>query len=113
MNTVQEIEVSKMSRSEKVKLLQILVRDLSDEFEGIEKTEGVCGGSARIRQTRIPVWSLVNARRLGISEVELLQDYPSLTAQDIANAWTYFDSHKEEIEREIAENDSDEDEVLA
>ncbi len=105
MNTVQEIEVSKMSRSEKVKLLQFLVRDLSDEFEGIEKTEGVCSGSARIRQTRIPVWSLENARRLGVSEAELLIDFPSLNAEDLANAWTYVRSHQEEIEREIKENE--------
>lgn len=104
---IQEIEVSKMSRSEKVRLLEILVRDLSDEFEGIEKTEGVCGGSARIRQTRIPVWSLENARRQGVSEAELLQDYPQLTAQDLANAWSYTRSHQEEIEREIIENEED------
>ena len=107
MNTVAEIEVSKMSRAEKVKLLQWLVRDLSDEFEGIEKTEGVCGGSARIANTRIPVWLLENARRQGVSEVELLQDYPSLTAQDLANAWAYIRSHQEEIEREITENEED------
>ena len=107
MSTVQEIEVSKMSRSEKVALLQILVRDLSGEFEGIEKTEGVCGGSARIRQTRIPVWSLENARRQGVSEAELLLDYPTLNAQDLANAWAYVRSHQDEIEREIVENEED------
>lgn len=105
MNNVPEIEVSKMSRAEKVKLLQWLVRDLSNEFEGIEKTEGVCGGSARIRQTRIPVWSLENARRLGVSEAGLLQDFPSLTAEDLTNAWAYVSSHQEEIEREIKENE--------
>lgn len=107
MNTVQEIEVSKMSRSEKVKLLQWLVRDLSGEVEGIEKTEGVCGGSARIRKTRIPVWLLENARKLGSSEADLLENYPSLTAKDLANAWDYVESHKEEIEREIIANEED------
>jgi uncharacterized protein (DUF433 family) len=101
MNSVQEIEVSKMSRSEKVKLLQWLVRDLSNEFEGIEKTEGVCGGSARIRQTRIPVWSLENSRRIGVTEAELLQNFPNLTAQDLANAWAYVLSHREEIDRDL------------
>ncbi len=107
MNTVQEIEVSKLSRSEKVKLLQWLVRDLSGEVEGIEKTEGVCGGSARIRKTRIPVWLLENARKLGSSEADLLENYPSLTAKDLANAWDYVESHKEEIEREIIANEED------
>lgn len=107
MNTLQEIEVSKMSRAEKVKLLQFLVRDLSNEFEGIEKTEGVCGGSVRIRKTRIPVWLLENARRLGSSEADLLKNYPSLTAKDLANAWDYVELHKEEIEREIIANEKD------
>jgi uncharacterized protein (DUF433 family) len=107
MNIVQETEVSKMSRSEKVELLQWLVRDLSDEFEGIEKTEGVCGGAARIRQTRISVWVLENARRLGTSEADLLRDYPSLTAQDLANAWAYVRSHQEEINAQIEENERD------
>ena len=107
MSIVQEIEVSKLSRSEKVKLLQILVRDLSDEVAGVEKTEGVCGGSARIRKTRIPVWLLENARRLGSSEADLLENYPSLTAKDLANAWDYVELHREEIEREIIDNEED------
>ena len=105
MSTVQDIEVSKMSRSEKVKLLEILVRDLSNEFDGIEKTEGICGGSARIKKTRIPVWSLENARRIGVTEAELLQNFPNLTARDLANAWSYVRFHQEEIEREIIENE--------
>ena len=95
-----------MTRSEKVELVQWLIKDLTDDVGEIEKTEGVCGGSARIRQTRIPVWSLENARRNSVTEAELLQDFPSLTAQDLANAWTYVSSHREEIEREIAENES-------
>ncbi len=107
MNTASENTITTLSRGEKVKLLQMLVRDLSDEFEGIEKTEGVCGGAACIRQTRIPVWVLANARRQGVSEVELLLNYPSLTAKDLANAWDYVSFHTEEIEKDIAENETD------
>src|SRR5438046_7178243 len=106
MNAAEEIEVSKMSRAEKVRLLQRLVRELSDEFDGIEKNDGVCGGSACIASTRIPVWILENARRLGTSESDLLRDYPTLTAQDLANAWLYVASHKEEIDIEIEANES-------
>ena len=107
MNTLQGIELSEMTRPEKVKLLQWLVRDLSDEFVGIEKTEGICGGSARIANTRISVWVLENARRQGVTEADLLRDYPTLTAQDLANAWAYVESHKKEIELEITENEED------
>ncbi len=72
---------------------------------GIEKTEKVCGGSARIAGTRIPVWQLVAARELGASEAQLLLDYPGLRAQDLVNAWSYARSHRDEIEAEIRENE--------
>jgi uncharacterized protein (DUF433 family) len=73
--------------------------------KGIEKTEGVCGGSARIAGTRIPVWQLVAARDLGASEAQLLLDYPGLRAEDLVNAWSYARSHRDEIEAEIHENE--------
>ena len=83
------------------------IKDLTDEFEGIQKTPNVCGGAACIRQTRIPVWLLENARRQGITEIELLQDYTLLTAKDLANAWDYVSFHKAEIEQNIADNEED------
>ncbi len=107
MNTTAENTITTLSRGEKVKLLQLLVRDLSDEFEGIEKTEDVCGGAACIRQTRIPVWVLENARRQGVSEADLLLNYPILTAKDLTNAWDYASLHTQEIEKDIAENEID------
>lgn len=107
MNTIAETTISELSRSEKVELLQWLVKDLGDSFSGIESTPNVCGGSACILRTRIPVWVLENVRRQGVTESELLQDYPTLTAQDLANAWSYIRSHREEIEREIIENEED------
>jgi len=48
---------------------------------------------------------LVEARRLGYSEVDLLTSYPSVSATDIANAWAYAEIFAEEIETEIREND--------
>jgi uncharacterized protein (DUF433 family) len=72
---------------------------------GIEKTANVCGGSARIAGTRIPVWQLVAARDIGVSEAQLLLDYPSLRAEDLVNAWSYARGHREEIEADIRENE--------
>jgi uncharacterized protein (DUF433 family) len=74
--------------------------------EGIESDPSVCGGSATIVQTRIPVWVLEQARRLRMSEAALLRAYPALRAEDLANAWAYVRSHREEIEREIVENEA-------
>ncbi len=65
------------------------------------------GGAACIRQTRIPVWLLEQARRQGVSEVDLLRNYPHLTANDLANAWDYINAHEGEIEDAIAANETD------
>ncbi|MBI2843999.1 MAG: DUF433 domain-containing protein [Armatimonadetes bacterium] len=73
--------------------------------EGIEKTLGVCGGEARIRGTRIPVWVLEQMRRLGASEKEILEAYPTLRAEDLAHAWSYAQHHLAEIQRDIEENE--------
>jgi uncharacterized protein (DUF433 family) len=64
----------------------------------IEKTPGVCGGEARIRRTRIPVWLLVEWRREGLPDSQLLDAYPSLTPADLALAWEYYEHNRQEIE---------------
>jgi uncharacterized protein (DUF433 family) len=98
--------LGELSRGEKAQLLQWVVRDLGDAHPGIESELTICGGSATIVRTRIPVWVLEQARRLGMSEAELLRSYPTLRAEDLANAWSYVRGHREEIEREIVENEA-------
>ncbi|MDI7278044.1 MAG: DUF433 domain-containing protein [Anaerolineae bacterium] len=81
-------------------------RDLTcASFPGIETAPAVCGGDPRIARTRIPVWALVQARRLGTSEAELLRCYPALRAEDLANAWACYRAHRDEIGRQIRENE--------
>jgi uncharacterized protein (DUF433 family) len=108
MSAIQEIEklLSSMSRSEKAQLLQLVVKDLGTAFPGVEASPDVCGGEARIVRTRIPVWLLEQARRLGTSEAELLRSYPTLRADDLTNAWAYVRSHRDEIEQDIRENEA-------
>jgi uncharacterized protein (DUF433 family) len=76
-----------------------------DPIGGIEATAGVCGGEARVKGTRIPVWLLEQARRVGSSQSELLRAYPMLKPDDLANAWAYAQSHREEIDRQIMQNE--------
>jgi len=71
----------------------------------ILKTPGVCGGSACVRATRIPVWSLVLWRRQGSSDVHLLEMFPALSQPDLDAAWAYDASHRDEIDRDIQENE--------
>lgn len=108
MSTLQEAEklMSTMTRGEKAQLLQWVVRDLGDAYAGIDSTPGVCGGEPCIIRTRIPVWVLEQARRLGATEADLLRCYPTLRAEDLANAWAYVRSHREEVEQQIRENEA-------
>ncbi len=72
-----------LSPGEKAQLLKWVVRDLSDAFPGVDSRPEVCGGEPCIVRTRIPIWLLEQARRLGTSEQELLTAYPSLRAEDL------------------------------
>ena len=83
-----------------------MVRDLGDSFPGIESNPDVCGGEPCIVRTRIPVWLLVQARLLGTSEADLLKAYPTLRAEDLANAWAFYRAHREEIEQQIQDNEA-------
>src|SRR6059058_1554611 len=109
MSAIDEAEklLPQMTRAEKAKLLQLVAQDIGDAYPGVESTPGVCGGEPCIVRTRIPVWLLEQARRLGTSEAELLKSYPTLRAEDLANAWAYVRSHRQEIEQQIAENEAD------
>jgi uncharacterized protein (DUF433 family) len=100
-----EKQLVTLTRAEKAQLLQWVARDLGDAFPGIESRPGVCGGEPCIVRTRIPVWVLEKSRRLGISEADLLRSYPTLRAEDLANAWAYVRAHRAEIDLQILENE--------
>lgn len=96
-----------LSNSEIAQLMQSASLKIAADFPGIERTPGVCGGSACIIRTRIPVWSIVEYMVMGVGKEKLLQNFPTLRAQDLANAWAYYDANKEEIDQEILENNQD------
>jgi uncharacterized protein (DUF433 family) len=108
MSKIRDIEelLPTLSRAEKAQLLKWVVQDLGDDFPGIEKTPGVCGGDARVVRTRIAVWVLEHSRRLGATDADLLQAYPTLRAEDLANVWAYVRSHGDEIEQTLRDNEA-------
>lgn len=107
MGSLQEAQrlLPDLSRAEKAQLLQWVLADLGDAFPGIESRPGVCGGEPCVVRTRIPVWVLEQARRLGTSESELLRCYPTLRAEDLTQAWAYVRNHRNEIEQQIRDNE--------
>jgi uncharacterized protein (DUF433 family) len=70
----------------------------------IRRTPGVCGGSACVRNTRVSVWGLVEWRKLGLNDGQILKRVAGLTAEDLRVAWSYYEQHREEIDRAIREN---------
>lgn len=106
LRTIQDL-LPQLSSGDKAQLLQWLAREVGGSAPGIDQTPGICGGEARIVRTRIPIWVLEQARRLGTSEADILRCYPTLRAEDLANAWSYARQNGPEIDRAIAENESD------
>jgi uncharacterized protein (DUF433 family) len=92
-----------LSAAEKAEAIKILTQSL--DLSGIEKTPGVCGGDARIAGTRIPVWGLVDYRRIGATDEQILQSFPHITQADLENAWVYAQKYSEEIETAIQRNE--------
>lgn len=104
LNKAEQL-LAQMTRGEKAQLLQWLARDIGDNYPGIESIPEVCDGEVIIVRTRIPVWVLVQARKLGSSEAAILDAYPTLRAEDLTNAWAYYRAHRDEIEGQIRENE--------
>ncbi len=105
LDTIRRL-LTEITPAEKAEVLQWIAHDLGNAFPGIERRPGVQGGAPCIVRTRIPVSTLAAFRQMGASDADLLHDYPTLTAQDLANAWAYYDAHRAEIDQEIADNEA-------
>lgn len=106
--SIQHIEsqLRSLSPADKLQAIDVLSRSLSQDWRGISKVSGVCGGEACVEGTRVPVWVLESYRQIGVKDSEQLYNYPMLTATDLANAWTYAAANPDEIKRVIEENDT-------
>jgi|GEM_PF-442158 uncharacterized protein (DUF433 family) len=73
-----------------------------------KKTPGVAGGHACIRNTRIAVWTLISLSQQGMSEGELINNFPGLTPFDLLAAQVYYQAHQNEIDALITSHHSEE-----
>ena len=71
----------------------------------ITREKGVCGGRSIVRGTRIPVWSLVKWYKLGMSVEDIIREFPQLSPSQVHDAFSYYYDSKDEIEKDIAENE--------
>jgi uncharacterized protein (DUF433 family) len=97
-----ESQLLSLTRLEKEHIIQLLTQNLATTPAA---TAAISSGSAKIANTQIAVWELVNAKQLGCSNGDLLEIYPELTAADLATAWAYADAHYDEISLILQEID--------
>lgn len=107
MSGIEQVRelLPKMTLGEKALVLQWIARDIGNAYPGIEVTPGVAGGEPCVGRTRIPVWVLVQARNLGAGDADILRAYPGLQAEDLANTWAFYRTHRRDIDRQIVENE--------
>lgn len=75
---------------------------IKTEHRHIEIDPDKYEGKAVIRNTRIPVASIVNHYRSGMNIEEILEGYPSLTPAQLFDALSYYFDNKEEIDKELS-----------
>lgn len=107
MSKLEQVNVliNELTPEERTQVLAQIVALMNITQLGINHTPGVCGGRARIRDTRIPVWLVIEAKKSGAKDIEILQDFPELTAEDLTNAFRYYEGHQAEIEQDIKEQE--------
>ena len=82
-----------------------MASDLAQTYPMVESRERVCGGEPCLVRTRMPVWVLERARRLGTTEAEILRCFPTLRPADLAAAWDYVRAHKAQVDEQIRANE--------
>ncbi len=73
----------------------------------IQRTPGVMGGDACVRNTRISAWLLVELKQSGLNDKKILDGFPGLAANDLGAVWEYYAGHPAEIDAEkLAHNEA-------
>ncbi len=71
----------------------------------VQKTPGVVGGDACIRNTRITVWGLILDRQLGSTDAQILENIVGLAPEDLEVAEDYYRLNRAEIDEDIRLNE--------
>lgn len=72
----------------------------------IVRTPEIRGGRPRIAGTGVTVRRIVGWYKLGLSPEEIIREIPHLTLAQVYAALAYYHANRDEIERDITEEDS-------
>ena len=71
----------------------------------ITNKKGVCGGRSIVRGTRIPVWSLIQWYKQGMTIEDVMREFPHLKPAQVHDAFSYYYDNRKEIEKDMTENE--------
>lgn len=74
------------------------------EHPYIVRDDSILGGEPIVKKTRTPVRAVVEWWKFGASPEEIVENLPHLKLSQVFDALSYYDDHREEIERYILEN---------
>lgn len=79
------------------------------EVDGIVRNSGIFGGKPIIGQHRISVHDIAAHIHQGYTPEQIASEdvYPTLTLEEVYAALRYYENHKEDIDREIVEEDAE------
>jgi len=75
-------------------------------YPHVVKTPGVCGGRARIEGTRVRVYNVAFLHKDGATDDKIREAYADLTPAQIHAALAYYYDNRDEIDAELAEDES-------
>jgi uncharacterized protein (DUF433 family) len=78
----------------------------SATFPRSVRDPAIVGGEPVIEGTRVPVRSLVIIYRLYGDEARVLKAFPHVSRAAVEEALAYYEANREEIDRDIAENEA-------
>jgi uncharacterized protein (DUF433 family) len=92
-----ESQLLALTPAEKHQAIELLTQSLAITQPEIAPPPEISSGEARIANTQIAIWELVNAQDLGYGDRDILLMYPQLTQSDLDTAWEYAEAHPQEI----------------
>lgn len=87
------------SKKHKAKI-QAFISDIFSEI-GVSRNPDICDGATCVINTQIPIWVLVETRDvIGFDDEDILLQFPSLSATDLAKAWEYASEFARDVRYE-------------
>src|ERR1700688_150038 len=73
----------------------------------LSRSSSICGGRIRIEGTRVTVQQVVTCYQRGLTQEEIVEQYPHINLAQIYAALAYYHANRDEIDRELEAETAD------